>query len=395
MKYRYLLAIITLVLITACNPDEDTFYRESNDLRVKFVPVKPYNERLVPLPDGSVVVNCKASDRWDYFLAVIHPDGAVDSLDYCLLSNDPTGANEVEGSVKTNNQGDIFIDNSQYRDANKYRLLKYDKNLNKKFDISGELGKPDYYLVGNVALNNGEFVFLTKYVSWDDYSESYSMFIVSADGVVGDEIPLTFLSSGHNVSDICSIGDEILITYSFKYSSYHMCILNPHNVSECQTVSLERDFIVRLYDSQGRILGYSSGMSNTGFSFFVGSVKRDGSMLLSKPILALSLYCLHDAGDDVLAVGYRVNYSSDGTLETQYIGFIYNIDINTGAIKDSVIMDYNVKPLFLASDGKGGYNLFLERMFKYVNNANQYNPTLDNIYLYNVSDLHELQFSEK
>ena len=58
-------------------------------------------------------------------------------------------------------------------------------------------------------------------------------------------------------------------------------------------------------------------------------------------------------------------------------------------------MDYNVKPLFLASDGKGGYNLFLERMFKYVNNANHFDPTLDNIYLYNVSDLHELQFSEK
>ncbi len=72
-----------------------------------------------------------------------------------------------------------------------------------------------------------------------------------------------------------------------------MCFLNPHNVSECQNVSLERDFVVRSYDSQGRILGYSSGMSNTGFSFFVGSVKRDGSMLLSEPILALSLYCLY------------------------------------------------------------------------------------------------------
>ena len=396
MKFRYLLAILALVLIAACNPDEDTVYRESNDLSVKLIPLKPYSEDLVPLPDGSVITTCRVDRKWDYYLAKIYPDGTVDSFDYCFLNSDQSNADEVPGCLRSNAKSEIFIDNSQLRAANKYRLIKLDQNLNTIFDISGGLGNPDYSIVGNAALNSGEYVFVTKYISWDDdAAEYFSFFLVSADGVVGEEVVLPFLCGKENISDVCCIGDEILITYTFNYSVNKVCFLNPHDVSQYEVVNMDRSFDVFLCDSKGRILGCSTEYATIGYRYHVGSLNRDGSTLVSDLIVGNALTCLYASGDDVLAVGYRILYSTDVISDVRYKGFIYDVDINTGAIKDSVIMDYGMKPFSLTSDGKGGYNLYLERMFKYVDDANHFNTSLDNIYIYNISDLHDLQFSSK
>ena len=395
MKIRYLLAFLALVSIAACNPDDDTVYQSSNDLKVKLVPVKPYTERVISLPDGSVLATCKKPGTWDFYLAKIHPDGTVDSVDYSFLNSNHDDAYEVEGSVKVNTDGDIFVDNSRSRDGNRYHLLKFDADLRLVYDISGELSTPDHSIVAEFTFVNGEFGFLTKCFSWDDYTQYVSIFMVSADGFVGDEIVLSCFTGEESFYNVYSVGSEIMLSYTNDYSSVDMCTIDLNNVSHYEIMPLKKNFEIYSCNSQGDFLGFATAFATSGYYYYIGTMKRDGSMVLSDSITGNNIFSLYESAPDLFAVGYRAYYSTNGIDDTKYDGFIYDIDINTGAIKDSVIMDYYVKPLALTSDGRGGYNLYLERMFKYVNNANQYDPTLDNLYIYNISDLHQLQLSDQ
>lgn len=382
LKYYIFAAIVAMA--TACS-DDDTVYKTSDDMKVKFVPVTPYEELFLSQSDGSLVSYSKKDGIDEYYLLKIKSNGIVDTTSYYIQGSDRGG---YAGVVTTNGiTDDIFIYSKGFAGNNYYEVARYDKDLKLVYRQRGTFAQNDINeLCGCTPLQDGRYAMVLSQMS-EDWILSYYITTIDGDGNFTPRIQIDPDKEIYNITKVTSIGDVVVIyymnlTWQPVYAFYTIdgtCIkrlsLESNTVPKQFTIG---EYLYIYCDIPKAIINKFDKKGNMTSSFelpFNGTVTHldeiDGKLIVS---------------------GYTTEYNTKSGASQEYIGAIYTFRTDDYSICDSARLDYNAVPYAVHSDGKGGYNVFLERRFSYNSNNYSNNNSIKNIYIYNTDDIKKLQY---
>lgn len=390
MKLRHcilssLFLTIASILWLSCGKD-DTEYCYSPYLDVRFAPITPYGA-LFPTIDGSLVAYVQRSVG-DYCLVKIHGDGKVDSTLYSFKGGEDRG--NTQGSIFLNEKSDVFIYDKDFN--NNIQILRFDRDINAisntRFSVN-----PDYRVEGNwpVALGDGGFSFLVQSMTEFGDMERY-LYTIDSQGNLQDVMPFSFSDEYvYSASGVYRCGDTYIVQYDNQMNENTFTFLDLDGTRKA-TVSIPGFSLVTsyFYDNYLYALVHTSG-NRYDECFSLYKFNLDGDLLTTSHSMTVNMMTnITEIGDRLFLTGYTNTPSQKQGTPDRYIGKIFSIDKETLADIDTVVMSYNTIPLSVFSDGGDGYNVFLSRKFNY-DNTQYMNLNYDNIYIYNVDDLHKLQ----
>ena len=431
MRLRYcillsLLLITTSILWLSCDK-EDTVYSYSPDLDIRFVPINPYGH-LYPTNDGCLVAYVQ-DKKYQYNLVKIHSDGKVDSTSYSFVGDDRGGSS---GTIFLNKNGDVFIYGTDYINE-KSKIIHFDSDINvvgetsiffdpkcdveydSEYDVENNDEIIEYYFKYDIECNcpipliNGGFVFVVnrklirKRTNKEQPENSYEeplnaerfFYTIDQQGNQQNAMPLYFADEFvYNVSQLYFYNDTYVVQYDNAMSEVSFAFYDLNGTRK-GTVSIPGFSMVTSYffDNFLYVLVHTFG-SSASECYSLYKYGLDGTLHTTSHPMKISLAEeINEIGDRLYVSGYINIPSQKQGVPGAFVGKIFSIDKETLTDIDTVVMSYNSIPLSVFPDGNDGYNVFLTRKFNY-DNTQFMNLEFDNVYIYNVDDLHKLQIDE-
>jgi len=345
---------------------------------------------MYPTNDGCLVAYVQNQQN-DCSLVKIHSDGKVDSTHYHFKGDDRGG---IAGTIFTNSNGEFFIYDRNF--DNQFEIIHFDSDINFVANTCFSVN-PDYRIEGNwpIPLGNGEFAVLVMSYTEMGVMER-NLYEIDSRGELKKIVPFNFTDEYiFSVSGVYRYGDTYIVLYDNAQNENTLTFLDLNGTRKA-TVTIPGFSLVSPYFFNNYLYALVHTYDDRyGESFSLYKYSLDGTLLTTSHSMRIStMEEINEVGDRLYVTGYINAPSQKQGTPAAFVGKIFSIDKETLTDIDTIVMSYNSIPLSVFSDGNNGYNVFLSRKFNY-DNTQYMNLDIDNIYIYNVDDLHNLQIESQ